>query len=119
VRDAQLKEAGEIERKSSTAIDRTTNTALRGALRSEERVAADSTFTFRIGVQVWDLDEKADYENLKKVKKTGDMALVAFVLDGLKLVQRTGLGSGVSKGSGEVQFVELQLDGQSIPEDLW
>jgi CRISPR-associated protein Csm3 len=119
VRDAQLKKGGETEKKSSTAIDRTTGAALRGALRTEERVVADSTFSLRIGVQVWDLDEKAEYETLKKVKKIGGMALVAFVLDGLKLVQRTGLGSGVSKGSGEIQFEDLKLDDGPIPEDLW
>ena len=47
------------------------------------------------------------------------MALVAFIFDGLKLVERTGLGSGISKGSGEVQFVDLKLDGEPVPEGLW
>ncbi|MCI0642070.1 MAG: type III-A CRISPR-associated RAMP protein Csm3 [Gemmataceae bacterium] len=117
VRDAASTRGGETELKSENVIDRKTGTALHP--RKVERVVAGSEFSLRIGIQVWDRDEKADYDNLNKAKKTGGMALVAFVLDGLKLVQRTGLGSGVSKGSGEVQFDDLKLDGQSIPEDLW
>ena len=117
VRDAQLLTGGETELKSENVIDRKTGTAMHP--RKIERVVAGSTFTVRIGVQVWDIDAKVEYENLKKTKQTGGMALVAFVLDGLKLVQQTGLGSGVSKGSGEIQFEDLKLDGQPIPEDLW
>ncbi|HEY7158073.1 MAG TPA: type III-A CRISPR-associated RAMP protein Csm3 [Gemmataceae bacterium] len=117
VRDAACTKGGETELKSENVIDRKTGTALHP--RKVERVVAGSDFSLRIGIQIWDGDEKTDYENLKKVKKAGGMALVAFVLDGLKLVQRTGLGSGVSKGSGEVQFNELKLDSSPIPEDLW
>jgi CRISPR-associated protein Csm3 len=119
VRDAALVSGGDIENKSSTAIDRATGTALRGALRTEQRVVPGSTFALRVGVQVWTLDEKAGYTNLKGTALTGPTALVAFILDGLKLVERTGLGSGVSKGSGEVRLLELRLDGQPLPEGLW
>ncbi len=117
VRDAQLLNGGETELKSENVIDRKTGTAMHP--RKIERVVAGSTFALRIGLQEWDLDAKVEHENLKKTKKTGGMALVTFVLDGLKLVQQTGLGSGVSKGSGEIQFDELKLDGKPIPEDLW
>jgi CRISPR-associated protein Csm3 len=107
------------ERKSSTAIDRNTGAPLVGSLRSEELVIAGSLFALRIVIQEWDIDAKVQYENLKKAKRTGCFALAAFVLDGLKLVQQTGLGSRVSSGSGEIQFEDLKLDGQPIPEDLW
>ena len=101
VRDGQLKSGGVVERKSSTAIDRQSGAGLHGSLRLEERVAADSRFMLNIGVQIWDRDENAKHKNLKEVEQTGGLALVAFVLDGLKLVQRTGLGSRVSSGSGK------------------
>jgi CRISPR-associated protein Csm3 len=119
VRDAQLIEGGQIENKSSTAIDRATGTALRGALRSEQRVVPGTTFSLKIGIQIWDLDEKAEHKNLKGTSYSGEQALIAFVFDGLKLVERTGLGSGVSKGSGELQFTDLKLDGQPVPEGYW
>lgn len=119
VRDAQLIEGGQTENKSSTAIDRATGTALRGALRSEERVVPGTTFSVRIGIQIWDIDEKAEHTGLNKIARTGELALVAFVFDGLKLVERTGLGSGISKGSGEIRFLDLKLDGQPVPEGFW
>jgi CRISPR-associated protein Csm3 len=119
VRDAQLIDGGQIENKSSTAIDRATGTALRGALRSEQRVVPGTTFSLKIGIQIWDIDEKAEHTNLIKVSRSGELALVAFVFDGLKLVERTGLGSGVSKGSGELRFLDLKLDGQPVPEGFW
>lgn len=97
----------DLERKSSTAIDRSTGTALRGALRAEERVAAGARFALKIGIQVWDMDDSCNFN-----QQHGAVALVEFVKEGLRLVQRTGLGSGVSKGSGEIEFRDLKLDEQ-------
>ena len=107
VRDAQLLEGGETELKSENVIDRKTGTAMHP--RKVERVVAGSTFTLRIGIQEWDLDKDVPYAD-----KKGGPALVAFVLEGLKLVQRTGLGSGVSKGSGEIQFESLKYNGTDV-----
>jgi CRISPR-associated protein Csm3 len=112
VRDAQPH--GEVqspEKKSSTAIDRSSGTALRGSLRSEERVPAGSEFTLRIGIQVWDEDAKVSYEDRAKQKHQGENGIVEFVKDGLRALQQTGLGSGISKGSGEIEFRDLKLDG--------
>ena len=106
VRDAQCIRGGEIEKKSSTAIDRNTGSALRGALRTEERIVPGSEFTLRIGIQVWDLDNDCKHKD-----KTGGDALVEFVKDGLCALQQTGIGSGISKGSGEIEFRDLKLDG--------
>ncbi len=119
VRDAQLIEGGQIENKSSTAIDRKTGTALRGALRTEQRVVPGTIFSLRVGIQIWEIDEEAQYTNLSNRNNQGELALVAFVFDGLKLVERTGLGAGVSKGSGEIQFLDLKLDGQPVPDGFW
>ena len=107
VRDAQLLEGGETELKAENVIDRKTGTAMHP--RKIERVVAGSTFTLRIGIQEWDLDIEAVYNNMK-----GGDSLVAFVVEGLKLVERTGLGSGVSKGSGEIKFEQLKVNGKDL-----
>jgi CRISPR-associated protein Csm3 len=104
VRDAASSRGGETELKSENVIDRKTGTAMH--LRKVERVVAGSEFTLRIGIQVWDLDA-----DCKHNAKTGGDALVEFVKDGLRALQQTGLGSGISKGSGEVEFRDLKLDG--------
>ena len=107
VRDAALTKGGETELKAENVIDRKTGTALHP--RKFERVVSGSEFSLKIGVQVWDMDGSCSHNG-----KTGDTALVEFVKEGLRLVQRTGLGSGVSKGSGEIEFRDLKLDGQSF-----
>ncbi len=79
---------------------------MRGSLRSEQRVVPDSQFSLRIGVQVWDLDAKSGHNG-----KSGGEALIEFIKDGLRALQQTGLGSGISKGSGEIELRDLKLDG--------
>lgn len=105
VRDAQCAAGGETELKSENVIDRRTGTAMHP--RKVERVVAGSEFALRIGIQVWDLDDNVQHKG-----KRGEQALVEFVKDGLRALQQTGLGSGVSKGSGEIEFRHLKLDGQ-------
>jgi CRISPR-associated protein Csm3 len=104
VRDASCGQGGETELKSENVIDRKTGTALHP--RKVERVAAGSEFSLRIGVQVWDLDANSVHNG-----KSGGEALVEFVKDGLRALQQTGIGSGISKGSGEIEFRDLKLDG--------
>ncbi len=108
VRDAQCAAGGEIELKSENVIDRKTGTAMHP--RKLERVVAGSEFSLRIGLQVWDMDDKVAHKG-----KTGAEALVEFLKDGLRALQQTGLGSGISKGSGEIEFRDLKLDGESFP----
>ena len=111
VRDARCTtECVEIERKASTAMDRVTGSARRGSLRTEERVAAGTEFELKIVIQVWDLDREAP--NCTHKDKKADEAMIEFVKEGLLYVQQTGLGSGISKGSGEIEFRDLKLDGQ-------
>jgi CRISPR-associated protein Csm3 len=104
VRDAACTQGGETELKSENVIDRKTGTALHP--RKVERVVAGSQFSLRIGIQVWDFDKDVQLNG----KKGGD-ALVEFVQEGLRALQQTGLGSGISKGSGEIQFRDLKLNG--------
>ncbi len=104
VRDAACTRGGETELKSENVIDRKTGTAMHP--RKVERVVAGSEFSLRIGIQVWDLDAGCKYNG-----QTGGDALVEFVKDGLRALQQTGLGSGISKGSGEIEFRDLKLDG--------
>lgn len=105
VRDASLKEGGQLETKSENIIDRRTGTAQHP--RKVERVAAGSTFNLKLGIQVWDLDSQASYGG-----KTGSEALVEFVKDGLRELVNTGLGAGVSKGYGEIELLDLKLDAE-------
>lgn len=114
IRDAQLLEGGEFEIKSSTSIDRRSNTALAGSLRTEERIVAGSIFGLEIGVQVWNIDNTDETCEFKGFK--GEEALIEFLKECLRLVERTGIGAGTSKGSGQIKFVDLKLDG--APFDL-
>lgn len=110
VRDAQLAGGGETELKSENVIDRKTGTALHP--RKVERVVAGSEFSLRLGIQVWDLDTDEKHKDATGTDTTGADALIAFVKDGLRALQQTGLGSGVSKGSGEIEFRDMKLNGQ-------
>ncbi len=105
VRDALLSEGGTLELKTENIIDRKSGTALHP--RKLERVSAGSKFSLKVGLQILNLDE-----NVSHNEKTGAEALVEFVMDGLREIQKTGLGSGVSKGSGEVEFIDIKVDGQ-------
>lgn len=107
VRDAKLVRGGEIETKTENIIDRKDGKALHP--RKVERVSEGSEFEFKISLQVWDLDANCAYNG-----KQGGDALIEFVKDGMREVQNTGLGGGLSKGYGEIEFRELKLDGEGF-----
>lgn len=114
VRDCPVSEKGDFEIKSSTAINRYTNTALDGALRTEERVASGAIFDFQIDLQVWNVDQdECEYKNEQGNKK-GEEAMIEFVKDCLRLVQQTGLGAGTSKGFGRVKFDPLFINDEKV-----
>ena len=104
VRDSALTKGGETELKAENVIDRKTGTAMHP--RKFERVVSGSEFALKIGLNVWDIDKDCTQNG-----KSGAEALIEFIKEGLRLVQQTGLGSGVSKGSGEIEFRDLKLDG--------
>lgn len=103
-----------LERKTEVTIDRETGTGKHP--RSQERVAAGASFQFKLDTHVYDLDEKNAHGKCALRGKTGWEAMFEFLRTGLRLIELSGLGSGVSRGSGEVVFEDLKLDGQ--PFDL-
>lgn len=110
VRDAPPKGHPALETKYENVINRMTGTAEHP--RRVERVAAGAEFDLRIAVQIWDLDAEISYAGAR-----GGDALVEFIKEGLRSLCETGLGSGVSKGSGEIELVDVKLDGQQIDLD--
>jgi CRISPR-associated protein Csm3 len=105
VRDAPLSSGGEIEIKTENVINRKTGAAEHP--RKQERVAAGSKFQVEMKIQVYDLDESFRHDGAQ-----GAQALLAVVRESLQSVEQTGLGAGVSRGSGKVRFTSLTLDGK-------
>ena len=79
-----------IEIKSSTMVDRNTNTAATGSLRSIERVAAGTKFSCEYVIKVFDGDNEKELIDALKSN-----------LDALSIL---GIGSKTTSGSGQVSF---------------
>jgi len=87
------------ETKMENMIDR-----IRGVAehpRNTERVPATAKFNFNLTIRVHD-----------------DEDLLDTVLQGMKLLELTGLGGSGSRGYGKIKFLEPKLDGQSIQDRL-
>lgn len=87
------------ETKMENMIDR-----IRGVAehpRNTERVPATARFDFNLTLRVH------DHENL-----------IDTLLQGLKLLELTGLGGSGSRGYGKIKFQALTLDGQNIQAQL-
>jgi CRISPR-associated protein Csm3 len=101
-----LQEAGLdfAEVKTSTRIDRLTQIAARGALRSEERVPDGSEFDLTISVRLFVEDDEE--------------RLLRWLGEGLALLQKDTLGGSGTRGSGWVKLDDLTKDGKvwSLPE---
>ena len=87
------------EVKMENTIDRIRGTAEHP--RNTERVPATAKFDFNLTIRVHDNED-----------------LLETVLQGLKLLELTGLGGSGSRGYGKIQFHDLKLDNQSIQERL-
>lgn len=109
VRDASVTKGGETELKAENVIDRKTGQAQHP--RKVERVVAGSEFAFRLALQTWDIDNLCKFRDDAGTEHTGPQALIEFLRCALRRVQRTGIGSGVSKGSGEIEFRNLKIQG--------
>ena len=103
VRDAQAEGPVALEVKTENVIDRITGQAAHP--RPVERVAAGTKFRFRLTLQVFDTDSQFEYAG-----KTGKDALLAVVCEALRDVEKTGIGGGISRGSGEVRIDSMTLD---------
>lgn len=97
---AMMEEKGTsyIEKKVENIINRKTGTAKDP--RSQERVPSGAKFDFEVVLQLYDTD----------MNKEGE--IINLVKNGLKEVETTYLGGYGSRGSGQVKFIGLKLDGQ-------
>lgn len=105
VRDALLLEGGEIELKTESSIRRHVGAATNP--RTLERVAPGSKFQLEIGLQAFDIDSNFEYQDADGNRVRGIDAILEVVYHGLDLVEQSGLGSGTSKGYGQV---EIEVD---------
>lgn len=87
-----------IEKKTENVINRKTGTAEHP--RTMERVPAEAEFTLELVIQFFNMD------------KGIEEGIIGFVKDALCLVEKTYLGGFGSRGSGQVKFKDLALDGQ-------
>lgn len=78
------------EVKTENWVNRRTGVAGDGGLRTQERVPAGAQFAFEIAVRIFDDD------NAEKI--------MAFIEEGLKLLQEDYLGSSGSRGYGKVKL---------------
>lgn len=77
--------------------------------RNSERVPAGISFNFSISYKVLDLGDngEVDEKNFKEI-----------VLKGLKALLLEGIGGGVSRGNGQIKFTKLEVDGESIIDEV-
>ena len=114
VRDAHLR-AENVDRerlteiKTETAINRKTGAAFGGSLRSMERVSPGSKFGVEMVLQVYERDLNDPF---RWGDKSGEEALLSVVRQAIEFVEKTGLGAGTSRGSGQVRLRDLKLDGE-------
>ena len=111
VRDGELAGGFDIENKTENVINRRSGAAQHP--RSNERVATGAEFGMSVILQVFEADADFRYTDLDDAERAGDAALQAVVADGLRLVEKTGLGGGISRGSGAVSFHGFEMDGEA------
>jgi CRISPR-associated protein Csm3 len=100
VRDAPLIEGGQIELKTETTNRRSTGGAEQP--RTLERVTSGAKFRLEIAIQEFDIDQEFHYRDADGTEVNGRQALVAAVYHCLDMLEDSGIGSGVSRGSGQV-----------------
>lgn len=111
VRDCPVTGDFALEHKTENVINRKTGAAEHP--RTLERVAAGAKWDMRISIQEWDLDAPCSHVPQGKTAAVkGGQALIEFVLDGLRAVVQTGIGSGISRGSGEIKIENLKVNGE-------
>ncbi len=87
------------ESKTEVVIDRLTGSARKGGLRTIERVPAGAVFEFEIVLRLFEEE---------------DREFTQLLLQGLKLLQNDALGGSGSRGSGRIQFFDVEMDNNSI-----
>lgn len=77
--------------------------------RNSERIPAGVSFNFSISYKVFDLDDNG---------KTDEELFEKIVIKGLKALSLEGIGGGVSRGNGQIEFTKLDVDGISYLEKI-
>jgi CRISPR-associated protein Csm3 len=111
VHDAQLMPGCEftLELKTESVNNRKTGTAMHP--RTLERVAPGARFALRIDFDVYDMDQNFEYTDLiDKKNHAGREAILAIINDGLDLLCQTGIGSGTSRGYGQLEISDDKLE---------
>jgi CRISPR-associated protein Csm3 len=110
VHDAQLLPGSEftLELKTESVNNRETGTAMHP--RTLERVAPGARFGLRIDFDVYDIDAGFKYTDLfDKKQHAGREAILAIINDGLELLCQSGIGSGTSRGYGQIEITGDKL----------
>jgi len=103
VHDAPLVGEYALELKTESVNNRETGAAMHP--RTLERVAPGAKFRLRIDFDVYDIDADFAYTDLaEKQSKRGREAILAIINDGLDLLCQAGIGSGTSRGYGQIDI---------------
>ena len=95
----------DTEMKYENNINRLTSEA---TPRPVERIPAGMEFEFNMSYKVFDLEDGFDEEkNFEEI-----------VLKGLKALLLEGIGGGVSRGNGQIEFTTLTVDGVDYKEQV-
>jgi len=111
VHDAQLMPDCDfvLELKTESTNDRQTGTAKHP--RTLERVAPGAKFQLRIDFDVYEMDETFEYTDLFDKKNwKGKEAILNVINDGLDLLCQSGIGSGTSRGYGQIEITDDKLE---------
>jgi CRISPR-associated protein Csm3 len=95
----------DTEWKYENSINRLTSKA---NPRNSERIPAGTEFNFKITYKVLDMNDGVDDEKLFN----------EVVLRGLKGLLIEGIGGGVSRGNGQIEFTKLKVNGEDYLEKL-
>lgn len=109
IHDAQLAADSTftLELKTESINNRETGTAMHP--RTLERVAPGAKFNLCIDFDVYDMDANFTYTDLDNKQHKGREAILAIINDGLDLLCQSGIGSGTSRGYGQIEITDDKL----------
>jgi CRISPR-associated protein Csm3 len=100
-----------LELKTESVNNRETGTAMHP--RTLERVAPGAKFNLRIDFDIYDMDveqgKEFTYTDLDKKQHKGRDATLQIINDGLDLICQSGIGSGTSRGYGQIEITDDKL----------
>jgi len=83
------------ETKTETAIDRRSGMAMRGSLRTQERIVPGTEFKMNLSLRIFEGDDE------KKIRD--------FILEGLKLLSNDYLGGSGTRGYGWLEIKNIEV----------